>query len=478
VTVKKTVKAKPLVVDLDGTLLHTDTLLELMLAFIRMRWVNIFILTGLLFKDRATMKAELSSRTVLDMSLLPARVSVVELINEARANGRPIVLATASDQAIAERVADAFGPFDEVFASTPGDNLKGHRKAQALVERFGEGGFDYVGNDHPDLVVFQAADTSYLVTSSSGLLRKALTGPGNIQHIPTPTTRLSAVFRALRPHQWVKNLLIFVPALAAQALFFTNSLSLLIAFALFSAMASAVYITNDLFDLSHDRSHPTKKHRPFASGNLPIALGLALIPLLGVGSIIGAWLLLSFEFAIVLVVYAAITFAYSTWLKRIVLVDVFVLTGLYGIRIIAGAVAFSIPVSPWLATFSTFAFLSLALLKRFAEIASIQHSDTLGLPGRGYRQADIHPVSLFGVVSGFVSAVVLALYLEDPDTARIYSLPLLLWVVVAIWLFWITRTWFIAFRGEMKDDPIMFAITDWPSYVAGALIVLTLFIAR
>lgn len=476
--VKKTTKGKPLVVDLDGTLLHTDTLLELMLAFIRMRWVNIFILTGLLFKDRATMKAELASRTVLDVSLLPARDSVVELIDDARANGRPIVLATASDQAIAEKVADAFGPFDEIFASTPGDNLKGHRKAHALVERFGEGGFDYVGNDHPDLVVFQSADTGYLVTSSPSLLRKALAGPGNIQHVPTPTPTFTTFFRALRPHQWVKNILIFVPALAAQALFFTNSLPLLIAFALFSAMASAVYITNDLFDLSNDRAHPSKKNRAFASGKLPITWGLVVSPLLGVGSIIGGWLLLSLEFAIVLVVYAAITLAYSTWLKRIVLVDVFVLAGLYGIRIVAGAVAFSIPVSPWLAAFSTFAFLSLALLKRFAEIATIQHSDTLGLPGRGYRQADIHPVSLFGVVSGFVSGVVLALYLEDPDTARIYSNPLVLWVMVAVWLFWITRTWFIAFRGDMKDDPIMFAITDWPSYIAGALILITLFIAR
>ncbi len=468
---------RPLAVDLDGTLLRTDSLHELAVAFLRLRWFNGFILIALLFRDRATLKAELARRTPIDVSLLPLRSDVTELIGTAKFAGRPIVLATASDQDIAHRVATSSGLFEDVIASTPGNNLKGHRKAEALVERYGEKGFDYVGDSSADLVVFARAHTGYLVEPSARLARRA-GALGNVEPLGARARTVGPFFRALRPHQWVKNLLVFLPALAAQSLSPSNSLPLVIAFVLFSVMASAVYITNDLLDLSSDRAHSTKKTRPFASGALPISFGLAASPLLGVGALLGAWVLLGPLFTAVLAVYAFLTLAYSMWLKRVVLVDVFTLAGLYGIRVFAGAVAFGISLSPWLAAFSTFAFLSLALLKRVVEITNAREAKTLKIPGRGYRNSDREPLALFGVASGFVAGVVLALYLEDPDTVGTYSEPLVLWAMVPVWLFWISRMWLFAYRDAMKEDPILFAVTDWVSYLAGGLMVTALFLAR
>jgi 4-hydroxybenzoate polyprenyltransferase/phosphoserine phosphatase len=467
--VKMAANMRPLVVDLDGTLLRTDSLLELMLAFIRMRWVNIFVLIGLIAGDRATLKRELVSRTAFDVSLLPLRHEVVDLIAEARSQGRQVALATASDEALAESVSANVIDFDEVFASTPGNNLKGHRKAEALVARFGDKGFDYVGNDTPDLVVFRKAHKAYVVEPSGSLLRRATSANDTVETLGQTPRALGPFVRSLRPHQWVKNLLIFLPALAAQSLAFDNAPPLFAAFMLFSAMASAVYVTNDLLDLSSDRAHPTKKNRPFASGVLPIPVGLITSPLLGVGALVGAWVLLGPVFTLVLALYALVTLTYSLWLKRVVLVDVFTLSGLYGIRLVAGAVAFGIAISPWLAAFATFAFLSLALVKRFVEMAENNQVDG-ALPGRGYLTTDAPLIALFGVVSGFVGGVVLALYVEDPDTVETYANPLVMWGAVPVWLFWITRTWFLAYRGSLKEDPVLFAVTDWPSYVAGALI--------
>jgi 4-hydroxybenzoate polyprenyltransferase len=470
-------KKRPLVVDLDGSLLRTDSLLELMLAFSRMRWVNVFVLVWLLFSDRATLKSELTRRTAFDVSSLPLRQEVVDLIDQAKKDGRMVALATASDHTLAQSVSDTVIAFDEVFASTPGNNLKGANKADALVERFGDKGFDYVGNDTPDVVVFGKAHSAYVVEPSGALLRQASIANEHVHILGNRHHSASALFRSLRPHQWVKNVLIFLPALAAQSLALDNALPLIIAFVLFSAMASAVYVTNDLLDLSSDRAHPTKKNRPFASGELSIPVGLALSLALGVGALLGSWLLLGPLFALVIAGYATVTLAYSLWLKRVVLVDVFTLSSLYGLRLVAGAVAFGIAISPWLAAFATFAFLSLALVKRFVEMSDTRNSE-LGLPGRGYLKTDAPLIALFGVVSGFVGGVVLALYLEDPDTIQAYSNPLVLWGAVPVWLFWISRTWFLAHRGTLKEDPVLFAVTDWPSFLAGFLIATAFVLAR
>ena len=468
---------KPLVVDLDGTFSTTDTLLELMAHFVSQRPRNIFILLGLLTKDRATVKAQLANRAPIDVSLLPVNPDVVEMIREAKKAKRRVVLATGSDSRVAEAVAKQWGFFDDVLSSSPGTNLTSTEKAKALVERFGDKGFDYVGNDTADISVIQRAENGFLVAPKPSLLKKA-------EATGTPVVALGSrspvwwdVFRALRPHQWAKNLLLIVPALAAQSSFAGFALPIIVGIALFSLMSSSAYLVNDVLDIQHDRAHPTKKNRPFASGRVSIRAALLIAPVMAATSVGMSWVYFGSGFTGVLVVYAILTVAYSVKLKRVVLVDVFVLAALYGVRILAGAMAVAVSLSPWLITFSLFAFLSLALVKRFVELSENNRLERV-VPGRGYLTSDAPLIALFGVVSGFVGGVVLALYLEDPDTIGAYDNPLVLWGAVPVWLFWITRTWFLAHRKSMKEDPVLFAVTDWPSYVAGALIASAFIFAR
>lgn len=468
----------PLVVDLDGTLIKTDTLVELMIQFVSQRLANFFILITLLTKSRTTLKAQLARRAWIDASLLPHNTEVVALVDQARAEKRPVVLATASDEQMAGQVAAAWGPFDHVLASTVGNNLKSDKKADALVELFGEKGFDYVGNDTADIAVFARARAGFLVSPSARLLAQATATGTPVSAIGGARPPLPALIRTLRPHQWAKNGLLVVPALAAQLVFADVIVALLVAFAAFSLMASSVYVVNDVWDLQHDRAHPTKKNRPLASGDMPLAMAALVAPVLAVGSLVGSWVYFGAPVTVVLAIYAAVTLAYSTTLKRVPLVDVFTLAGLYGVRIIAGAVAVNVPLSPWLIAFSLFAFLSLALIKRFTELARHLGSPDNLISGRGYLPTDSPLLALFGVISGFMAGVILALYVDQPIVKELYSTPEFLWIVVPVWLYWISRTWLFAHRGTMNDDPVLFALTDRASYIAGALLVLSFFLAR
>ena len=469
---------KPLVVDLDGTFSVTDTLLELMASFIGQRPWNIFALVGLLTKDRATLKAELARRAPIDVSVLPLNDDVVQMIRQAKAEKRPVVLATGSDQHIADMVAKEWTFFDEVFSSTPGTNLTSHKKAEALVERFGEKGFDYIGNDYADLAVIAHADHGFLVAPSATLLKKARATGTPVNDVGSQTSRWPGLFRTLRPHQWAKNGLLVIPALAAQLALPDIALPLILGFVFFSLMSSSAYVVNDVLDIQHDRAHRTKKSRPLASGAVSVKQAAAIAPVMAVVSLAGSWFYFGVGFTAVVAAYAVATLAYSTRLKRVALVDVFFLAGLYGVRIFAGAIAVAVPLSPWLITFSLFAFLSLALAKRFTELLSHDNESDGGVRGRGYVDADSPLVAVFGVTSGFIAGVILALYVDDAPTLGLYSSPEILWAVVPIWLYWISRTWLLAHRGTMNDDPVLFALTDRVSYLVGAALVVTLFLAR
>jgi 4-hydroxybenzoate polyprenyltransferase/phosphoserine phosphatase len=467
---------RPLVVDLDGTLSKTDTHLELMVNFVSQRLTNAFPLVGLLTKDRATMKGELFRRAPINAGLLPLNTDVNALIDHARAERRPIALITSSDQHLANAVADAFGPFDHVLASKPGNHLKASTKADALVELFGHKGFDYVGNDLADVKVFSRAYEGFLASPKAGLMKKATATGTPMTAVGGAQSQWPALFRAIRPHHWVKNALIVIPASAAWLAFSDVFVPLVVAFMAFSFMASSVYLVNDMWDVQHDRLHPKKKTRPLASGELTMITAGAVAPLLSLVALVGSWLYLGWMFSIVLVVYAAATLAYSTWLKRVPLVDVFILAGLYGLRIVAGAVAVSVPLSLWLTAFGTFAFLSLAFIKRFTDLNN--NPGVSSIQGRGYLASDAPLVQLFGVVSGFMAAVILALYVDDPILQTMYSVPQFLWAAVPVWLYWISRAWLLAHRGEMNEDPLLFAVTDRVTYFVGVLIVVTLFLAR
>lgn len=466
---------KPLVVDLDGTLIKTDLLFETVNRFVTLYPFRIFQLVAWLFAGRINLKTRLANAVEIDAASLPYNDALVEWLRQQKAKGRPLVLATASHRKLAELVARHLDLFDEVLATEGENNLKAQRKRDLLVSRFGKGGFDYVGNDRADLPVWQSAQRAYVVSSSRSLIAQA-TGQGNVEQVWDKVRPPFAgiLFKAMRPHQWMKNLLVFVPLLAAHHYGDeTGVLLALAAFFVFGLTASSVYLLNDLVDINDDRHHPRKRRRPFASGNFSILHGWLVWPVLLVIGFAISSLILPVKFSAVLVVYFVLTLAYSLQLKKRALVDVLALAALYTLRIIAGAAAVSVPLSFWLLTFSMFIFLSLAFIKRFSELKLARDSGrNENLRGRGYRSEDMEMVSAMGVASGYLSVLVLALYIQDSHTAILYHTPEFIWLACPLLLYWISRAWLIAHRGEMHDDPIVFALTDRKSWlvVTGFLI--------
>jgi 4-hydroxybenzoate polyprenyltransferase len=469
----------PLVVDLDGTLLRSDLLLETGMAFVRSNPLGLFRALGWLAGGKIELKAGLAEATCLDVSVLPYDPVVIKLIESARNAGRPVVLATASHRSLAERVAEHLGLFDEVFATDARCNLSAHRKRDLLVERYGEAGFDYVGNSSDDLSVWAAARRAYVVNPEPGVEVRAR-ALGNVERvIESSRADLWDWLKALRLHQWMKNLLIFVPLLAAHQL--TNPSMLwqgILAFLFFGLCASSVYLLNDLLDLADDRHHSTKRHRPFASGRLPIKAGLFGIPLLLAAAFVGSLLALPWQFAVVLLLYYVLTLGYSLFLKRQMVIDVIALAMLYTVRIIAGTAAFGLPLTSWILAFSMFIFLSLALVKRYAELREARSKgNTAKARGRGYYPDDLEMISSLGAASGYLAVMVLALYIQDHSTTALYAHPQVIWLACPLLLFWITRTWMLTHRGQMHDDPVVFAIKDRVSLLVGGLFGLVFWVA-
>ncbi len=456
----------PLCVDLDGTLIHSDMLLESFVRLLRQHFFSIFLLPFWLLQGRARLKHEIARRVTIDYACLPYNERLLAYLGEEKQKGRSIVLVTASDQRIAEGVAAQLGLFDAILASDGKRNLKAGRKAALLREKYGEGGFDYVGNELADLPVWQQARTA-LVVSRSPALKKRLSSRANVVWLETDRQAgfPASVLRALRPHQWAKNLLVFVPLLLAHSYFDRERvLSTLWAFVSFSLCASAVYIFNDLMDLEADRRHPEKKHRPFAAGDLPIHAGLGLSVVLLVLSALIA-MTISEDYLLVFGIYFVSTTAYSLGLKAVALLDVFILAGLYTIRVLAGIFAADVALSFWLLALSLFLFFSLAMLKRYSELYNLEQREHRKMRVRGYTTDDQHILALLGVASGYISVLVLALYITTPEHMVEYRRPEFLWFVFPALLYWISRVWLLACRGRMNEDPVLFALRDVPSYV-------------
>lgn len=460
----------PLIVDLDGTLIRTDLLDECANEYLIANPLNVFKIFSWLRRSKANLKAHLAKFSKIDPVSLPYNKTVVAWLHQQKALGRTIILATASHRSLADQVAGHLGFFDEVLATEGSVNLKAQSKRDALVERFGERGFDYVGNDEPDMVVWQSARKAYVVSSSPELINR-VKKLCNLEEVFSPDQlpfRL-ALTKALRPHQWIKNLLIFVPLLASHRFDDGNSLfNSVLAFVIFGLTASSVYILNDLADVADDRYHHQKQFRPFASGNLSLFTGWLAWPLLLLTAFILAGGFLPLSFTSVLGGYFILTLVYSLRLKQTAMLDVLTLAGLYTIRIIAGAAAIAVPLSFWLLTFSMFIFLSLAFIKRFSELKSARHSRHEGnIRGRGYIHQDLELVSSMGSSAGYLSVLVLALYIQDVHTSELYATPQVIWLACPILLYWISRAWLIAHRGQMYDDPIVFAIKDRVSWIVG-----------
>ena len=461
----------PLVIDLDGTLIHTDMLHESTLRLVRDAPLQLLRLPFLLARGKAVLKRHIAQRSSFDPAALPYNQPLLEWLQSQRAAGRKLVLCTATDATIAQAIADHLGLFDEVIASDGSTNVAGAHKAQALRERFGQGGFDYAGNAAPDLPVWAQARKAIVVNGNAALVQKAQ-GIAEVEHIfPPQSAGISTLRRMLRVHQWLKNLLLFVPLLAAHQLGNGPAwLALLLAFASFSLCASSVYIANDLLDLESDRLHPRKRLRPFASGQMPVWQGVVFAPLLLLASLLLATFV-GGQFLPWLLAYFVLTCAYSWGLKRLVLVDCLTLALLYTLRIVAGAAAVGQALSFWLLAFSVFLFLSLAFVKRYAELEVQVLSGKQKIHGRGYHTTDAPIVQTMGIVSGYASVLVLALYLNSDAVLRLYRAPQLIWGAVPVMLFWVSWMWLQTQRGQMHDDPLVFAVKDRASLAAGVAFV-------
>jgi 4-hydroxybenzoate polyprenyltransferase/phosphoserine phosphatase len=457
----------PLVVDLDGTLLRTDTLHESAIRLLRDSPLDILRIPMWLGRGKAVLKRHIASRVGLDPAALPYREDLLEWLHAQREGGRSLVLCTASDVSVASAVAGHLGIFDHVIASDGVTNLAGSNKADALIARFGDAGFDYVGNSSADLAVWAHARRAIVVDAPDDVLRLARERSEVEREFARTPVGWRDWRRMLRVHQWLKNLLLFVPVVAAHRLGELDTLgALIVAFLSFSLCASAVYIANDLLDLESDRLHPRKRSRPFASGAVPVWRGVLAAPMLLAASLL-LGLLVGGAFLPWLAGYFLLTCAYSLLLKRLVLVDCLTLALLYTIRIVAGAAAAAQELSFWLLAFSMFLFLSLAFIKRYAELLVQAGSGKDKAHGRGYFTADASLVMMFGVVSGYGSAVVLALYLNSDAVMLLYRFPEIAGGTVPILIFWISWVWLQANRGLMNDDPLVFAVKDPASLGAG-----------
>lgn len=466
--------SQPLVVDLDGTLVHTDMLHETSLRVLRDSPWDLLRLSLWLPQGKAVVKQNLATRARFDPQHLPYNEPLLAWLREQKAAGRRLLLCTASDSAVARSIAAHLGIFDEVMASDGAQNLGGKVKAASLVERFGDRGYDYVGNAPTDLAVWRHARRAVVVNAPTALAVKA-SGICEVEKIfPRLPTSPGVWGRVLRVHQWMKNLLLFIPLLAAHE-FTAIGLwgSLLLAFVSFSLCASSVYIFNDLLDLESDRAHPRKRARPFASGVVPVWMGLAISVVLlagsyGIGTYVGGQFLPWLGF------YFVLTCAYSWILKRLILVDCLALAMLYTVRIVAGAAAAGLTLSFWLLAFAVFLFLSLAFVKRYAELEVQVLRGSKKAHGRGYYTADAPLVQTLGVTAGYGAVLVLALYLNSEAVLRLYATPEIMWAAVPVLLFWVSWMWMQAHRGKMHDDPLVFAVKDKASLVAGIVFVVVL----
>ena len=469
-------KPLPLVVDLDGTLIRSDMLVESFFALLSQSpWRALKTLPAL-FLSRAAFKTAIAQRVQLDVASLPFNEELLTWLKAEKARGRGIYLASASHESYVHAVAHHLGIFTGVFASDANTNLKSQTKAEKLCQIFGEKQFDYIGNEKADIAVWERASGVIMTNTTNKFQIKVAQRFPAAQFIATPRATLKDYRRAFRPHQWLKNVLIFVPMLAAHDFTLAALGSSLLAFASFSLCASSGYILNDLLDLQNDRQHHSKKNRPFAAGRINLLYGAQMM----VGSLLAAvaiGLALPATFLLVLLSYYVLSLAYSTVIKRQLILDVVLLSLLYGLRLIAGGVALAIPLSAWLLSFSTFFFLSLALVKRCSELVARQQRGAGDPSGRSYRLTDLPMLESMAAAAGYVAALTSGLYISSDNVAELYVSPQGLWAIPIILLFWVSRMLVITHRGEMHDDPVLFAARDRVSLVCGAAIVTVLVVS-
>jgi 4-hydroxybenzoate polyprenyltransferase/phosphoserine phosphatase len=466
---------RPLCVDLDGTLVKSDTLVDSLLMLLRTRPVLAFQLIGRVLQGKAAFKAFVTDSISLDVAHLPYSRRLLQFLQRERERGRELYLATGADVRLARRVADHLGIFAGVLGSDGATNLTGSRKLETLRARLHSPEFDYIGNDSPDLPLLSHAPEP-MVANPTLRLRMKLRARGlhPAQTFLDRAPLFPTLFKTVRLHQWAKNLLVFVPLLCSHALSAGKVLTALAAFFCFSLAASSAYIVNDLADIEADRRHAQKHQRPFAAGDLSPFTGISIAAIFIATGLADAAFLPGRFFAWLLV-YLATTVAYTMFLKRFALVDVLALAGLYILRLLAGSAVTQTPISHWLAGFSMFLFLSLAFVKRFAELKNLRDENAPPANGRGYLVSDLDQLRSFGTASAYAAVVVFAIYITGSDVAKLYRHQGLLWLSVPLITLWLNRVWLLAARGELDEDPLAFALTDPMSVaIAAAVLVVAL----
>ena len=458
-----------LVVDLDDTLIRTDSLFEAFWFACTAKWYTPLITTAALVRGPLALKERLAKVASIDPARLPYNDDVLEVARDWRERGGRVALVTASVQPVADAVAAHLGLFDEAHGSKDGINLKGSYKARFLKDKFGSEGYAYIGDTVADIPVWELAAEAVTVNPSKSFRTRVEALGKDATHLDAFPRKPRDYLRALRPHQWLKNLLVFAPMLAAHELTWSAMMYSVLAFVAFSLVASSTYVLNDLLDLAADRAHPRKRNRPFASGAARVSHGTFMVPALAIAGGIIAFMSGPVLFALLLA-YSALTTAYSFWLKRMVVIDICMLAVLYTMRILAGSVATGIPASVWLLAFSTFFFFSLASVKRQAELVDGIAVGTTRAEGRGYHVDDVSVISNMAVSSGLVSVLVLALYTNSAPVRELYNAPEVLWGICLVLLFWNSRIAILTHRGEMHDDPLVFAARDKVSHCCIAVV--------
>ncbi|MFN3475082.1 MAG: UbiA family prenyltransferase [Blastomonas sp.] len=458
-----------LVVDLDDTLIRTDTLLENFWLACSVKWHTPLQALSAVTRGRLALKHRLGEIVSVDPAWLPYNDEVLDIIRQWQARGGRTALVTGATQGIADAVSAHLGLFDEAHGSSDGVNLSGVRKAKFLEERFGPAGYSYIGDAKADLPVWQGSAGAVTINRSKAFQARVDALGKETVHLPTVPTRPLDYLRVMRPHQWLKNVLVFLPMLAAHQLDLLTLSQAVLAFVAFSLVASATYVLNDLLDLSNDRAHPRKCKRPFASGAVRLIHGTWMAPVLALAGAGVAWLG-GWQLFAVVAIYGATTLLYSLKLKRLPIIDICTLAALYALRVLAGSAATGVPSSLWLLAFAMFFFFALASIKRYAELIDGAAAGKTEAAGRGYRVEDRPVIGNIAVSSGLVSVLVLALYANSEPVQRLYSTPEVLWGICLILLFWTNRVALLTHRGEMHDDPVVFAMRDRVSLCCGALV--------
>ncbi len=467
----------PLCVDLDGTFIRTDLLLEGILRLVRHRPMSALLLPFWLLRGKAHLKARLADALPDPVSPPPVNAELAAWMMEEKSAGRPVLLVTASNVGALGTVRGLF-PFDEIIASDGAVNLKGENKAAVLVERFGERGFDYAGDSDADHAVWRRARKAVLVFHSRRKMARLERKYDVARSFCTNSTGWRDWVKALRVHQWAKNLLIALPFLAGHHYHTAWQLAGLFAsFLAMSLCASGTYLWNDLLDLEYDRAHPRKRLRLAASGKTSLQR-IALASFAMVASGLAGGFMIRPAFGFLLIGYIVLTLAYSLYFKRIAIADIFILAFLYLSRVIGGIVVSEAVISFWLFAFTFLLFLSLAAAKRYVELAAKSDGGGAALHGRGYLRADLPAVSGLGIATGIASCIVLGLYSNSAQVAALYLKPEWIWGICVAALYWITRIWFITHRGEMHEDPVVFALKDRGTWVIGFLSLLCAILAN